>query len=63
MVAANPVTARLPAWSADRLALQDHQVDEQTLAFLVSRVEGNLLAAHRGGRSLRCCSRQASSIR
>ena len=47
IVAANPVTvARLPRWIADRLALQDQQVDEQTLAFLVSRVEGNLLAAH-----------------
>lgn len=47
MVAANPVTvARLPRWIADRLALQDHHVDEQTLAFLVSRVEGNLLGAH-----------------
>ena len=47
IVAANPVTvARLPRWIADRLALQDHHVDEQTLAFLVSRVEGNLLAAH-----------------
>jgi len=47
MVAANLVTvARLPRWIADRLALQNQQVDEQTLAFLVSRVEGNLLAAH-----------------
>ena len=46
-VAANPVTvARLPRWIADRLALQNHQVDEQTLALLVARVEGNLLAAH-----------------
>ena len=47
MVAANPVTvARLPRWIADRLALQNHQADEQTLAFLVSCVEGNLLAAY-----------------
>lgn len=47
IVAANPVTlARLPRWIASRLALQDQQVDEQTLEFLVSRVEGNLLAAH-----------------
>jgi DNA polymerase-3 subunit delta len=47
MVAANPVTvARLPRWIADRLALQNQQVDEQTLTFVVSRVEGNLLAAH-----------------
>jgi len=47
VVAANPVTlARLPRWIAGRLALQDQQADEQTLGFLVSRVEGNLLAAH-----------------
>jgi DNA polymerase-3 subunit delta len=47
MVAANPVTvARLPRWIADRLVLQNQQVDEQTLTFVVSRVEGNLLAAH-----------------
>ena len=47
MVAANPVTlARLPRWIAGRLALQDQHVDEKTLEFLVSRVEGNLLAAH-----------------
>jgi DNA polymerase-3 subunit delta len=47
VIAANAVTlARLPHWLAGRLALQDQQVDEQTLEFLVSRVEGNLLAAH-----------------
>jgi DNA polymerase III subunit delta len=47
VVAANPVTlARLPRWIASRLALQHQEVDEQTLGFLVSRVEGNLLAAH-----------------
>jgi DNA polymerase III subunit delta len=47
VVAANPVTlARLPRWIAGRLAMQDQQADEQTLGFLVSRVEGNLLAAH-----------------
>jgi len=47
VVAANPVTlARLPRWIASRLALQGQQADEQTLEFLASRVEGNLLAAH-----------------
>ena len=47
VVAANPVTlARLPGWIAGRLALQDQRVDEQTLEFLVRRVEGNLLAAY-----------------
>jgi DNA polymerase-3 subunit delta len=47
VVAAHPVTiARLPRWIADRLAQQDQQVDEQTLALLAGRVEGNLLAAH-----------------
>ena len=47
VIAANSVTlARLPRWIASRLALQDQQVDEPTLEFLVSRVEGNLLAAH-----------------
>ena len=47
VVAANPVTlARLPAWITARLAQQDQEVDDETLAFLVGRVEGNLLAAH-----------------
>jgi len=47
VVAANPVTlARLPAWIAGRLAQQEQQIDDEALAFLVSRVEGNLLAAH-----------------
>jgi DNA polymerase-3 subunit delta len=47
VVAANPVTLqRLPRWIAGRLALQNQQADSQTLEFLVSRVEGNLLAAH-----------------
>lgn len=47
VVAANPVTlARLPGWIAGRLAQQQQQIDDQTLALLVSRVEGNLLAAH-----------------
>ena len=38
--------ARLPDWIAARLARQKQQVDRATLAFLVERVEGNLLAAH-----------------
>jgi len=47
VVAANAVRlARLPAWIAGRLARQDQQIDDETLAFLASRVEGNLLAAH-----------------
>ena len=47
VVAAQTVTlARLPKWLAGRLARQGQQADEQTLQFLVSRVEGNLLAAH-----------------
>ena len=47
VIAANPVTlARLPRWIASRLSMQNQQADEQTLAFLVCRVEGNLLAAH-----------------
>jgi DNA polymerase-3 subunit delta len=47
VIAANPVTlARLPAWIAGRLAQQDQQIDDEALSFLVSRVEGNLLAAH-----------------
>ncbi len=46
-VAANAVAlARLPQWLATRLALQEQQADEETLALLVGRVEGNLLAAH-----------------
>ncbi len=47
VIAANSVTlARLPGWIAGRLAVQNQQLDERTLEFLVSRVEGNLLAAH-----------------
>jgi DNA polymerase III subunit delta len=46
-VAANPVPlARLPQWLAGRLALQEQHADQQTIEFLVDRVEGNLLAAH-----------------
>lgn len=37
---------QLPAWIGARLARQNQQVDRDTLAFLVERVEGNLLAAH-----------------
>jgi DNA polymerase-3 subunit delta len=37
---------RLPAWIADRLAAQGQSADPDSLAFLVDRVEGNLLAAH-----------------
>ena len=38
--------ARLPAWIADRLAAQGQDADAESLAFIVDRVEGNLLAAH-----------------
>jgi DNA polymerase III subunit delta len=43
--------AALPAWLAQRLALQGQRVAEgaagqQTLAFFADRIEGNLLAAH-----------------
>ena len=37
---------RLGPWLAGRLALQDQQADPETLAFLVERVQGNLMAAH-----------------
>lgn len=47
VVHARPVTAAaLPAWLARRLAAQGHEADEETLALLAARVEGNLLAAH-----------------
>lgn len=47
MVMANAVTReRLPKWIAARLASQDQSADRETIAFLVDRVEGNLLAAH-----------------
>ena len=38
--------ARLPAWIAERLEVQGQSADAEALAFLVERVEGNLLAAH-----------------
>ncbi len=38
--------AKLPAWLAGRLQAQDQQADQETLAFIAGRVEGNLLAAH-----------------
>ena len=38
--------ARLPAWIAERLAAQGQRADTDALAFIVDRVEGNLLAAH-----------------
>lgn len=38
--------SRLPAWIAERLAAQQQSADAEALAFLVDRVEGNLLAAH-----------------
>ena len=37
---------RLPAWLAGRLQAQGQQADQETLAFIAERVEGNLLAAH-----------------
>jgi len=47
VVAATPVQlSRLPQWLAGRLAQQGQQADQPTLEFIVSRVEGNLLAAH-----------------
>lgn len=43
--------ARLPAWVAERLALQDQRVEpgeagRRALQFVADKVEGNLLAAH-----------------
>jgi DNA polymerase-3 subunit delta len=37
--------SRLPRWLAGRLEQQNQRCDEQTLAFVADRVEGNLLAA------------------
>ena len=37
---------RLGQWLTGRLAQQGQQADSQTIAFLVDRVEGNLMAAH-----------------
>lgn len=36
----------LPEWLAGRLRLQDQDADEETLAFIADRVEGNLMAAY-----------------
>jgi len=41
-----PTQDQLPAWIGARLARHGLQADRDTLAFLASRVEGNLLAAH-----------------
>lgn len=38
--------AQLPQWIAKRLALQEQQTDEASLAFMAHQVEGNMLAAH-----------------
>jgi DNA polymerase III subunit delta len=47
VVEARPVARKaLPAWLAGRLRAQGQDADEETLAFLAERVEGNLLAAH-----------------
>lgn len=46
VIEARPVPReRLPRWLAGRLAAQDQSADEDTLAFVADRVEGNLLAA------------------
>lgn len=41
-----PTPEQLPAWIGGRLARYNLKTDPETLAFLASRVEGNLLAAH-----------------
>jgi len=41
-----PEPARLPAWIGERLSRHGLQADRDTLAWLATRVEGNLLAAH-----------------
>lgn len=41
-----PAPDRLPAWIGARLARHGLKADDETLAFLAARVEGNLLAAH-----------------
>lgn len=41
-----PTPEQLPAWIGARLARHRLKADAETLAFLASRVEGNLLAAH-----------------
>ncbi len=46
VIGAEPVTReQLPQWLRQRLALNQQDADEATLAFLVDRTEGNLLAA------------------
>lgn len=37
---------QLPHWIQQRLAMQNQQVDADTLEFIVEKVEGNLFAAH-----------------
>ncbi len=39
-------SAQLPKWIASRLAQQNQQTDEASLAFMAHQVEGNMLAAH-----------------
>jgi DNA polymerase-3 subunit delta len=47
VVEVQPVArAQLPAWIAQRLALQRQSASREVLEFLAERVEGNLLAAH-----------------
>lgn len=41
-----PTPEQLPAWIGARLARHQLKTDPEALAFLASRVEGNLLAAH-----------------
>lgn len=41
-----PTQEQLPAWIGGRLGRHGLKADRETLAFLASRVEGNLLAAH-----------------
>lgn len=43
---APPTPEQLPAWIGARLARHNLKTDNETLAFLAGRVEGNLLAAH-----------------
>jgi DNA polymerase-3 subunit delta len=46
VIGADPVLReQLPQWIRQRLALNKQEADEPTLAFLVERTEGNLLAA------------------
>ncbi len=47
MVSADPVTIdRLGPWLRQRLKRQGQEADDQTLNFLIDRVQGNLLAAY-----------------